>query len=61
MFFVAGVLVILAGLFYAAEHHELGSLSLEICPYSSSFCDDPLYVLVGAGDAAVWSALVGVR
>jgi hypothetical protein len=61
MYFVAGVLVILAGLFYAAGHHELGSLSVEICRYGGTFCDNPLYVLVGAGLATVWGAFVSIR
>jgi hypothetical protein len=61
MFFVAGVLVVLAGLFYAAGHHEIGSLGVEMCRYGSTFCDNPCYVLVGAGLAAVWGAFVSVR
>jgi hypothetical protein len=61
MFFVAGVLVVLAGLFYAAGHHEIGSLGAEMCRYGDTFCDNPLYVLVGAGLAAVWGAFVSIR
>jgi hypothetical protein len=61
MFFVAGVLVVLAGLFYAAGHHEIGSLGVEMCRYGDMFCDNPFYVLVGAGLAAIWGALVNVR
>jgi hypothetical protein len=61
MFFVAGVLAVLAGLFYAAGHHEIGSLGVEMCRYGDTFCDNPIYVLVGAGLAAVWGAFVSVR
>jgi hypothetical protein len=61
MFFVAGVLVVLAGLFYAAGHHEIGILGVEMCRYGDTFCDNPLYVLVGAGLAAIWGAFVSIR
>jgi hypothetical protein len=61
MFFAAGILAILAGLFYAAGHHEFGSAGVTMCRYGSTFCDNPLYVLVAAGIAAVWGALVSVR
>ena len=61
MFFVAGILAVLAGLFYTAGHHEIGTLGVEMCRYGSTFCDNPFYVLVGAGLAAVWGAFVSVR
>ena len=61
MFFVAGVLAVLAGLFYAAGHHELGSAGVRMCRYGPTFCDNPLYLLVAAGLAAVWGAFVSVR
>jgi hypothetical protein len=61
MYFVAAVLVVLAGLFYAAGHHEIGSLGVEMCRYGSTFCDNPIYVLVGAGLAAVWAIFVSIR
>jgi hypothetical protein len=61
MFFVAGVLAVLAGLFYAAGHHELGSLGVTMCRYGSSVCDHPFYLVVAAGLAAAWGALVSVR
>jgi hypothetical protein len=61
MFFVAGVLVVLAGLFYAAGQHEIGSFGVEMCRYGSTFCDNPIYVLVGAFLAAVWGGFVSVR
>ena len=61
MFFVAGVLVVLAGLFYAAGHHEIGSMGVQMCQYAGTFCDNPLYVLVGAGLAAAWGAFVSIR
>jgi hypothetical protein len=61
MFFVATVLAILSGLFYAASHHEIGSLGVTMCQYGSPFCDNPLLVLTGAGLAALWGAFVSVR
>jgi hypothetical protein len=61
MYFVAGVLVVLSGLFYAAGLHEIGSLSADVCRYGSTFCENPVYVLVGAGLAAVWGKFVSIR
>jgi hypothetical protein len=61
MYFVAAVLLVLSGLFYAAGHHEIGSVGVEMCRYGSVFCDNPVYVLVGAILAAVWGAFVSVR
>ena len=57
MYFVATVLAILSGLFYAASHHEIGSLGVTMCQYGSPFCDNPLLVLTGAGLAALWGVL----
>jgi hypothetical protein len=61
MYFVAAVLVVLAGLFYAAGNHEIGSLGVEMCRYGGTFCDSPIYVLVGAILAAIWGAFVSIR
>jgi hypothetical protein len=61
MFFVAGVLAVLAGLFYAAGQHEIGTVGVEMCRYGGTFCDNPIYVLVAAGLAAAWGAFVSVR
>ena len=61
MYFVAAVLAVLSGLFYAAGNHEIGSLGVEMCRYGGSFCDIPHYVLVGAGLAAAWGAFVSIR
>jgi hypothetical protein len=61
MFFVATVLAILSGLFYAASHRHIGSLGVTMCEYGTPFCQNPFIVLVGAGLAAVWGALVSVR
>ena len=61
MYFVAAVLVVLAGLFYAAGHHEIGSLGVQMCRLGSTFCDNPIYVLVGAGLAAIWATFVSIR
>ena len=61
MYFVAAVLTILSGLFYAASHHEIGTLGVEMCRYGSTFCNSPVYVLAGAILAALWGAFVSVR
>ena len=61
MYFVAGALVLLSGLFYAAGHHELGSFSADVCRYGGTFCESPLYLLVGAGLAAIWGTFVSIR
>jgi len=61
MYVVAGILVVLSGLFYAAGHHELGSYSADVCRYGSVFCDSPHYVLVGGGLAAAWGAFVSIK
>jgi hypothetical protein len=61
MYFVAAVLAVLSGLFYAAGNHEIGSYSSDVCRYGSTFCDHPHYVLVGAGLAAAWGAFVSIR
>jgi hypothetical protein len=61
MFFVAAVLAVLAGLFYAAGNHEIGSLGVQMCRYGMTFCDHPLWVLAGAVLAAIWGAFVSIR
>ena len=61
MYVVAGILVVLSGLFYAAGHHEIGSLGVEMCRYGGVFCDSPHYVLTGAGLAAVWGTFVSMK
>ena len=49
MYFVAAVRFVLSGMFYAAGQHEIGSFSADVCRYGSTFCENPLYVLAGAG------------
>jgi hypothetical protein len=61
MYVVAGVLVALSGLFYAAGHHEIGSFGADVCRYGGPFCDSPHYVLTAAGLAAAWGAFVSVK
>jgi hypothetical protein len=61
MYFVAGVLLLLTGLFYAAGNNEIGSLGAEMCRYGSTFCDSPVYVLAGAILAALWGGFVSMR
>ena len=61
MYFVAAVLAVLAGLFYAAGNHEIGSFGVQMCEYGSTFCNSPVYVLAGAVLAALWGGFVSVR
>ncbi|WP_024578021.1 MULTISPECIES: hypothetical protein [unclassified Afipia] len=61
MYFVAGILVALSGLFYAADHGQLGRFGKTMCNYSDTFCQHPVYVLVGAGIAAAWGAFVSIK
>lgn len=61
MYFVAAVLMVLSGLFYAAGNNEIGSLGADVCRYGGTFCDSPVYVLAGAALAAIWGAFVSVR
>jgi hypothetical protein len=61
MYFVAAVLAVLSGLFYAADHHEIGSLGVQMCQYGGTFCDSPVYVLAGAILAALWGGFVSIR
>jgi hypothetical protein len=61
MHYVAAALAVLSGLFYAADHHEIGSLGVTVCRYGSTFCDHPSYVFVGAILAALWGTFVSVR
>jgi hypothetical protein len=61
MYFVAAVLTVLSGLFYAASHHEIGSLGMQMCEYGSTFCDKPHYVLTGGILAALWGGFVSIR
>ena len=48
MFFVAAVLTILSGLFYAAGYHEIGPLGVAMRQCRSPLCENPLLALVAA-------------
>ena len=61
MNFVAAVLAVLSGLFYAAGHHEIGSVGEQMCRYGSTFCDNPSWVFVGAVLAGLWGTFVSIR
>lgn len=61
MLFVAGALAVLAGLFYAAGHNDIGSLGTTMCQYGDVFCEHPSYVLVGAILAGLWGTFVSIR
>jgi len=61
MYFVAGILVALSGLFYAADHGQLGRFGKTMCNYGDTFCQHPVYVLVGAGIAAAWGTFVSIK
>jgi hypothetical protein len=60
MYFVAAVLAVLAGLFYAAGNNEIGSVGVQMCQYGT-FCDHPSYVLAGAILAGIWATFVSIR
>jgi hypothetical protein len=55
MYVVAAILVVLAGLFYAAGNHAIVTLGVEMYRYRGTFCDHPFYVVVAASLAAVWA------
>ena len=61
MFFVAGILAALGGLFYAAGHQQIGSFGVTVCGYGPTFCNNPHWVFVAAGLAAIWGAFVSIR
>jgi hypothetical protein len=61
MNYVAAILVVLSGLFYAAGNHEIGPIGGPICAYGAVFCDHPSYVLVAAALAAAWGTFVSIR
>lgn len=61
MYFVAGLLVVLSGLFYAADHGQLGKIGAQMCLYGDAFCQHPWYVLIGACIAAVWGTFVSIK
>ena len=61
LYFAAAMLAVLSGLFYAAGHHDIGSLGVTMCQYGGTFCDSPSYVLTGAMLAAIWGKFVSVR
>ncbi len=61
MYFAALVLFVMSAVFYAAGQHEIGSLGTDVCRYGGTFCENPVYVLAGAGLAAVWGKFVSVR
>jgi len=58
MYFAAVVLMILSAVFYAAGQHEIGSFGADVCRYGGTFCENPAYVLAGAGLAAAWGKFV---
>jgi hypothetical protein len=61
MYFVAGALLVLSGLFYSAGHQEIGSVGTTVCVYGSTFCQNPTIVFVGACLAAAWGTFVSIR
>ncbi len=61
MYFVSVMLIILSAVFYAAGQHDIGSFSSDVCRYGGMFCENPSYVLAGAGLAAAWGKLVSIR
>lgn len=60
MYLLAAILGILAGQLYSANHHEIGTLGVEMCRYDGTFCENPIYVLAGAALAALCGAFTSV-
>jgi hypothetical protein len=60
MFFIAGLIAIFAGLFYAAGNGQLGTFGRAMCTYGDVFCTHPAYLLIGVGVAAAWGAFVSI-
>lgn len=61
MYIAAGVLAALTALFYAAGHHEIGSIGADVCQYGGMFCDNPQYSMIGAILAAIWGKFVSMH
>jgi hypothetical protein len=61
MYWVAGALLGLSGLFYSASHHEIGSIGVSACSYGGFFCDNPSVLFTCAALAAVWGKFVSIR
>lgn len=61
MYVVAAVLAVVAGVFYAAGQHQLGSVGADVCRYGEVFCTSPQYVVTAAILAAVWGKFVSMR
>jgi hypothetical protein len=61
MYYVAGLLVVLSGILYAAGNNDIGSYSSQICQLGGTFCDHPYYVFVGAILAALWGTFVSIK
>jgi hypothetical protein len=61
MYFAAVVLAISSAVFYAAGQHEIGGFGADVCRYGGAFCENPTWVLAGAGLAAVWGRFVSIR
>jgi len=58
MYFVAFVLAVAAGVFYAAGTE--GILADPLCRYGSMFCQHPAWLAAGAVLALVWAKMVSV-
>lgn len=61
MYYVAAALLVLSGLFYSANHHELGQFGADVCSYGGSFCDNPVVLFAGAALAAAWGMFVSIK
>lgn len=60
MFYIAGLLAALAGLFYVSGLNQIGDVGQQVCEYGSLFCEHPIYLLVAAVLMAAWSLVVSV-
>jgi hypothetical protein len=61
MYYLAGLLVVISGILYAAGNQDIGSYSGSVCQLGGMFCDHPSYVFVGAILAAIWGTFVSIK
>jgi hypothetical protein len=61
MFYMAALLAMMTGLFYAAGNGEMAGFGASLCQYGEPFCQHPTYALAASALAAIWGAFVSIR